>query len=143
MRFKSMLPALAAAVLVASSALANCPELSSQSRIQALEGRIESLHSRLESLDVQLGAFDVERRQALDEVRISIEQVVHDGSLSQSEIDAAVAAAIARADDRARAVAESAAPAQLEARSVRSQLGVLVQQLHTLARSSKPASNHS
>ncbi len=128
----------------------HCPELSRQARMEAqenrmlaLEGRIESLQSRLDGLNTRLESFDLDRRAALDEAKVSIESAVRDASLSQAEIDAAVAAALAHANDRAKAVAASAGAAQHEAKSVKGELGVLVQQLHTLARSEKPASDHS
>ena len=143
MRHRLILSAIAAA-LMATPALAHqrdpskshCPELARASRMEALESRIESLQTRLGGLDVQLQSFDMDRRQALDEVKVSIETAAHDGSLSQPEVDAAVAAALARADERAKAVAALAAPAQQEVRSVQGQIGVLVQQLHALARHS-------
>ncbi len=149
MRHQLILAVAVAAMFGALPALAhqrdpskalNCPELR-QSRMEALESRIELLRSRLDGLDARLASFDTDRREALDGVKASIESAVHDASLSQPELDAAVAAALARADERARTMAASVGAAQEEAKSVRGQLGVLEQQLHTLARGGKAASD--
>ncbi len=150
MRHQLTLAAAIAAIVGASPALAhqrdpsralNCPSLARQSRMEALEGRIESLRSRLDGLDARLESFEADRREALDEAKVSIESAVRDASLSQPEIDAAVSAALARAEGRARTVAASAGAAQEEAKSVRSELGVLMQQLHILARGGKVVSD--
>lgn len=157
MRHQLILIAAIATALGALPALAHqrdpskaihCPELARQARTDVLEnrmlgleGRIESLQSRLESLNTRLESFDLDRREALDEAKVSIESVVHDASLTQPEIDAAVDAALTRAQDRAKAVAASAGPALEEAKSVKGELGVLVQQLHTLARGEKQSSD--
>jgi polyhydroxyalkanoate synthesis regulator phasin len=120
----------------APSAALDCPSLSRESKMQTLLGRIEALQMRLDSLDVKLQSFEIDRRQALDEVKASIEAVVRDPSRTQPEIDSAVSAALARADREAKTVAASAASTHAEMKSLKGQIDALMQQLHKLAKAS-------
>lgn len=135
--------ATAAAALAAMPAVAhqriadnplNCPSLSRETRMQAIESRIETLESRLETLDSKLESFDTDRRDALEEAKTRIEQAAHDSSMSQGEIDKQVAAALAQADARAKSATQSASAAHAEIKSVKAQMQGLQQQLHALAR---------
>jgi hypothetical protein len=131
-------PLILAAVLWlgASPALAalDCPSLDRESRMLALETRIESLQMRLDSLDTQVQSFEIDRRQILDEAKTSILAAAHDTSRSRTEMDAAVAAALARADLKAKSVAASAAATHAQMKFLKVQIDVLLQQLHKLAK---------
>ena len=117
---------------------ANCPSMSKESRMQALEGRIETLETRLETLESRMEDFSAQRRQALDEAKTRIEDVARDASLSQSKIDAAVSRAIAHADAEAKTAARSASAAHNEMISVKAQMQTLQVELHALAMTRSP-----
>lgn len=148
MRLRLILAAAAALALAASPAFArqetaasaiDCPTSARESQMQALESRIDSLRTRLDSLDMQLQSFEIDRRQALDDIKASVEQVAHDPFRSREELDSAVADALSRADQTAAAFAASADSAHSEMAAVKAQLDALVQQLHTLAKASGSA----
>ena len=143
MRHQPIVAALAVVVMAGSAALAHqrdpghglaCPSLDRQSRMKALETRIESMRARLDGLDLRLQSFEADRRRTLEEVKASVEAAARDPSRSQAEIDWAVTAALARADIKAKSVAQAAASAHAEMATTRSQLDGLLQQLHSLAR---------
>ena len=83
----------------------NCPSAARADQIRSIESRIEGLEGQLEALDSRLETIDAERRAALDEAKAQIEDAARRQSLSQSELDAAVASALATADARAKSAA--------------------------------------
>jgi polyhydroxyalkanoate synthesis regulator phasin len=112
---------------------ANCPSMTKESRMQALQSRIDVLETRLETLQSRMEDFSAQRRQALDEAKTHIEDVARDTSLSQSKIDSEVSHALARAESEAKTVARSSSAAHNEMISVKAQMQALQVELHALA----------
>jgi chromosome segregation ATPase len=112
----------------------NCPSSAATTeRIEALGNQVEALAARLEQLDDMLDQLSDQRRDALDQAKSRIEDVVHDDSLSQADIDREVARALAQAQARGEQTARSAQQLHKAMAEVRSRIDVLHQQMRALA----------
>ena len=101
-------------------------------RISAFDRQMGQLDERLAALDEILANQEALRTEALEEAKAKVEDLARRSELSPEQIDAGVAAVIAQAEAKGRAIADAEAAAKRAMEAIHAQMVLLHQQMQAL-----------